>query len=176
MRLSSPRHFPAMATSNNFLKRLLSSPVLYLYWLIQLVLDKLLSPNAPPPNAKLSKPSIAVIGAGLTKVAAASHCVGHGFDTTIFEAGDEDSVGGIWDGRCPEAPAGINLLNLVAESEQHVRSPDSQPNVPVPSINQMEEGLPGPRADCHPSPAAVAPLRSQEANQIQHQGDEAGSR
>lgn len=71
-------------------------PVLSLYSLIQWILDKLLSPTPPPPNAILRRPRIAVIGAGLTGVSAASHCVGHGFDVTIFEAGDEKSIGGIW--------------------------------------------------------------------------------
>ncbi|KIW04250.1 uncharacterized protein PV09_04555 [Verruconis gallopava] len=75
---------------------LLLEPLTYLYLALQVLLDKLLSPQPPPPNAKLSRPKIAVIGAGLTGVSAASHCVGHGFDTVIFEAGDEKSVGGIW--------------------------------------------------------------------------------
>ena len=71
-------------------------PVLWLYSLIQWVLDKLLSPTPPLPKATLGRPRIAVIGAGLTGVSSASHCVGHGFDVTIFEAGDEKSIGGIW--------------------------------------------------------------------------------
>ena len=71
-------------------------PMLWIYSLIQWILDKLLSPTPPPPNARLSRPRIAVIGAGLTGVSAASHCVGHGFDVTIFEAGDEKRLGGIW--------------------------------------------------------------------------------
>ena len=71
-------------------------PILWLYSLIQWFLDKLLSPTPPPPNATLTRPRIAVIGAGLTGVSSASHCVGHGFDVTIFEAGDEKSLGGIW--------------------------------------------------------------------------------
>ena len=70
------------------------TPVLYLYSLIQWVLDKLLSPSPPASKAKLNQPRIAVIGAGLTGVSAASHCIGHGFDVTIFEA--EKDVGGIW--------------------------------------------------------------------------------
>jgi NADPH-dependent 2,4-dienoyl-CoA reductase/sulfur reductase-like enzyme len=81
---------------SSLVQHLIWDPLLYVYWIIQLVLDKLLSPTPPPPNAKLSRPRIAVIGAGLTGVSAASHFVGHGFDTTIFEAGDENSVGGIW--------------------------------------------------------------------------------
>lgn len=68
----------------------------WIYTLVQRVLDKLLSPRPPPPNAVLSRPRIAVIGAGLTGVSAAAHCVGHGFDVTIFEAGDEKNLGGIW--------------------------------------------------------------------------------
>lgn len=71
-------------------------PIQLLYSILQWVLDKLLSPTPPPPNAHLSRPKIAIIGAGLTGVSSASHCVGHGFDVTIFEAGDEKSLGGIW--------------------------------------------------------------------------------
>ena len=71
-------------------------PVLWLFSWFQWILDKLLSPSPPPPHAHLGRPRIAVIGAGLTGISAASHCVGHGFDVTIFEAGDENHLGGIW--------------------------------------------------------------------------------
>lgn len=64
--------------------------------MIQWCLDRILSPQPREPRAKLYRPRIAIIGAGLTGVSAAAHCVGHGFDVTIFEAGDEDSLGGIW--------------------------------------------------------------------------------
>ena len=60
------------------------------------ILGKLLSPTPPPPHAHLRRPKLAIIGAGLTGVSAASHCVGHGFDCTIFEAGDREHLGGIW--------------------------------------------------------------------------------
>ena len=73
-----------------------SNLVMWLYSLLQWFLDRLLSPQPPPPNANLSRPRIAVIGAGITGVSAAAHCVGHGFDVAIFEAGDEKNVGGIW--------------------------------------------------------------------------------
>jgi hypothetical protein len=89
------------------------TPITYAYLVYQWLLNKILSPGRfmnsftrnlffnyrevpPAPGAKLHHPRIAVIGAGLTGVAAASHCVGHGFDATIFEAGDKESVGGIW--------------------------------------------------------------------------------
>ena len=71
-------------------------PIQILYATLQWILDKALSPKPPPPHADLSRPRIAIIGAGLTGVSSASHCVGHGFDVTIFEAGDEGSLGGIW--------------------------------------------------------------------------------
>ena len=71
----------------NILQHLISGPLFYLYHLLQWFLDKILSPTPPPPHAKLNRPKIAVIGAGLTGVSAASHCVGHGFDCHIFEAG-----------------------------------------------------------------------------------------
>ncbi|MCJ1298714.1 hypothetical protein MMC08_001504 [Hypocenomyce scalaris] len=68
----------------------------WFYGVIQWLFASLLSPTPPPPNAVLRRPRIAVIGAGLTGVSAAAHCVGHGFDVTIFEAGDEKNLGGIW--------------------------------------------------------------------------------
>jgi hypothetical protein len=86
----------ASSVLDKFLQYAILNPLLYLYWIGQFLLDKLLSPNPPPPNTKLSRPRIAVIGAGITGVSAASHCVGHGCETTIFESGDENSVGGIW--------------------------------------------------------------------------------
>lgn len=72
------------------------APVKRAYTVVQWGLDKLLSPNPPPPHATLRRPKIAIIGAGLTGVSAAAHCVGHGFDVQIFEAGDEGNLGGIW--------------------------------------------------------------------------------
>jgi NADPH-dependent 2,4-dienoyl-CoA reductase/sulfur reductase-like enzyme len=71
-------------------------PFVFLYVLWQNLLNLLLSPNAPQPGAKLARPKIAIIGAGLTGVSAASHCVGHGFDVQIFEAGPKKNLGGIW--------------------------------------------------------------------------------
>ena len=85
-------------------------PILYVYSLIQWVLDKLLSPTPPPPHAHLGQPRIAVIGAGLTGVSAASHCVGHGFDVTIFEAGDRKNLGGIWSVRIADAISEQQLI------------------------------------------------------------------
>ncbi|KAI9737424.1 MAG: hypothetical protein M1834_009578 [Cirrosporium novae-zelandiae] len=71
-------------------------PILWLYILFQYVLNRLFSPQAPPPHAKLRRPRIAIIGAGITGISAAAHCVGHGFDVTIFEAGPPEDLGGIW--------------------------------------------------------------------------------
>ncbi|KAI9833734.1 MAG: hypothetical protein M1819_003467 [Sarea resinae] len=81
---------------SHIVQYLYNHPILWVYQLIQWLLDKLLSPAPPPPNATLRRPKIAVIGAGLTGVSSAAHCVGHGFDVTIFEAGGRDNVGGIW--------------------------------------------------------------------------------
>src|SRR5436309_368882 len=71
-------------------------PIAFLLNIIQFILDKIFSPNPPPPNATLRRPRIAVIGAGLTGVSSAAHCVGHGFDVVIFEAGGKHNLGGIW--------------------------------------------------------------------------------
>lgn len=80
----------------NVLQQTLTNIFLYLYQVLQWFLDKLLSPTPPPPHANLGRPKIAIIGAGLTGVAAASHCVGHGFDCRIFEKGPRKHLGGIW--------------------------------------------------------------------------------
>jgi hypothetical protein len=72
------------------------NPLLWLYSLLQWILAKIFSPHPPAPNAHLRRPKIAVIGAGLTGVSAAAHCVGHGFEVTLFERGDDKHVGGIW--------------------------------------------------------------------------------
>jgi len=80
----------------DFLCYAVTHPVLFIYQILQYVLDKVFSPTPPPPQARLVRPKIAVIGAGLTGVSAASHIVGHGFDCRIFEAGPKERVGGIW--------------------------------------------------------------------------------
>jgi hypothetical protein len=80
------------------------SPFSWIYQIIQWILDKIFSPKPPPPNAHLRRPKIAVIGAGLTGVSAASHCVGHGFDVTIFEQGSREHLGGIWSVWLPPNP------------------------------------------------------------------------
>ena len=72
------------------------APVKRAYTAVQWGLDKLFSPNPPQPNEVLGRPKIAIIGAGLTGVSVAAHCVGHGFDVRIFEAGSENNLGGIW--------------------------------------------------------------------------------
>lgn len=87
---------PIMAQLHQYLSEFINAPLVFLYKLIQLLLDRLISPTPPPPNAQLGRPKIAIIGAGLTGVSSASHCVGHGFDVTLFEAGSRDAVGGIW--------------------------------------------------------------------------------
>ena len=80
----------------HYLRQLINSPFTFIYHVIQYFLDDFLSPTPPPPNVQLGRPKIAIIGAGLTGVSSAAHCVGHGFDVTIFEAGSPDSLGGIW--------------------------------------------------------------------------------
>ncbi|KAK3307135.1 uncharacterized protein B0T15DRAFT_166035 [Chaetomium strumarium] len=71
-------------------------PFLFFFQIFQWLADKILSPNPPGPSTRLTRPKIAVVGAGITGVTSAAHCIGHGFDVTIFEAGDRDTLGGIW--------------------------------------------------------------------------------
>ncbi|ERT03419.1 hypothetical protein HMPREF1624_01734 [Sporothrix schenckii ATCC 58251] len=72
------------------------NPITLGFQLWQGAIDRFLSPAAPDPNKKLRRPKVAIIGAGITGVTAAAHCVGHGFDVVLFEAGGPDHLGGIW--------------------------------------------------------------------------------
>jgi hypothetical protein len=84
----------SMWTSNqlhSYAQQLCNRPFLFIYFLIQRLLDYVLSPTPPLPGAALSRPKIAIIGAGLTGVSSAAHCVGHGFDVSLFEAGSRDN-------------------------------------------------------------------------------------
>ncbi|KAK4134668.1 FAD/NAD(P)-binding domain-containing protein [Trichocladium antarcticum] len=74
----------------------ITHPILFLFQLFQWLADKILSPRPPGPSTRLSGPKIAIIGAGITGVTSAAHCIGHGFDVTLFEAGGEAALGGIW--------------------------------------------------------------------------------
>lgn len=71
-------------------------PFLFGFQIYQYITSKILSPAPPDPSKPLGRPKIAIIGAGITGVSAAAHCVGHGFDVVIFEAGGEKNLGGIW--------------------------------------------------------------------------------
>lgn len=83
-------------TSRSQLANPLLNPLLFLYQIIQWLINHFLAPNPPKPDAELSRPKIAIIGAGITGVTAAAHCVSHGFDVTIFDAGPKTQLGGIW--------------------------------------------------------------------------------
>lgn len=74
-----------------------TQPINFVYVVIQQILNWVFAPAPPPPSRKLRRPRIAVIGAGLTGVSSAAHCVGHGFDVKVFEARPKDKgLGGIW--------------------------------------------------------------------------------
>lgn len=72
----------------------------WLYMAMQAVLVYIFSPIPPPPttqNPNLPRKRVAVIGAGLTGVSSAAHCVGNGFDVQLFESrSKEQGLGGIW--------------------------------------------------------------------------------
>lgn len=71
-----------------------------LYQLVQSIIDWVFSPHPPPPSTcrpPVYGKKVAVIGAGLTGVSSAAHCIGNGVDVTIFEArSKEHGLGGIW--------------------------------------------------------------------------------
>lgn len=70
--------------------------LLLVYQFGQWLTSKILAPNPVKAGEQPGRPRIAVIGAGITGVTAAAHCIGHGFDVLLFEKGGPDSVGGIW--------------------------------------------------------------------------------
>lgn len=94
----------AMAASQSSILALIRHPFVqtftWLYLILQAVLKYVFSPAPPPPTANksnLPRKRVAVIGAGLTGVSSAAHCVGHGFDVQIFESRSKDrGLGGIW--------------------------------------------------------------------------------
>ncbi|EMC98203.1 hypothetical protein BAUCODRAFT_155411 [Baudoinia panamericana UAMH 10762] len=81
---------------HTYLVDLINRPINFLFQIWQYIVALIFAPNPPPPHAELGRPKIAIIGAGITGVSSASHCVGHGFDCTIFEAGPREHLGGIW--------------------------------------------------------------------------------
>ena len=78
----------------NTISSILNTIFMTLYSIYQIIIIKLFSPAPPRINDPLLGPRIAIIGAGLTGVSAASHCVSHGSDVVIFESSEQ--VGGIW--------------------------------------------------------------------------------
>lgn len=101
--------------SNTGLVNPLLHPFLFLFQIFQWLTDKLLSPKPPNENARLgrNRPKVAVIGAGITGVTSAAHCIGHGFDVVIFEAGSKDNVGGIWSVSYTTLWCSIIILKLI---------------------------------------------------------------
>lgn len=76
---------------------LLNYIISLVYQVIQFFVSKFFSPTPPAPRRRISNARrVAVIGAGITGVSSAAHCVGHGFEVTIFEAKGRDHLGGIW--------------------------------------------------------------------------------
>ncbi|KAI1185541.1 hypothetical protein F5B17DRAFT_28402 [Nemania serpens] len=71
-------------------------PILFAYQIFQWLTGIVFAPTPPTPSSHLGRPKIAVIGAGITGVSAAAHCIGHGFDVVLFEAGTKKNLGGIW--------------------------------------------------------------------------------
>ncbi|KAJ8119380.1 hypothetical protein ONZ43_g3657 [Nemania bipapillata] len=71
-------------------------PFLFIFQIFQWLAAIVLAPNPPAPSSRLGRPRIAIIGAGITGVSSAAHCIGYGFDVVIFEAGTEKKLGGMW--------------------------------------------------------------------------------
>ncbi|RHZ54871.1 uncharacterized protein CDV56_100997 [Aspergillus thermomutatus] len=75
---------------------LFNNLVIWFYEVIQFFIAQVFAPNPRQPRQKVFGPRIAIIAAGITGVSSAAHCVGHGFDVTLFEAKGREHLGGIW--------------------------------------------------------------------------------
>ncbi|KAJ6502033.1 FAD/NAD(P)-binding domain-containing protein [Mycena sanguinolenta] len=68
------------------------------YVLVQYIIIAIF--KAPPPKhpdePRNPYGRIAVVGAGLTGVSSAAHCISHNFEVVIFEAAPRSGLGGIW--------------------------------------------------------------------------------
>lgn len=73
---------------------IITKVLVVLYSILQSIIVYIFSPAPPRYNDPLAGPRIAIIGAGLTGVSAAAHCVSHGSDVVLFESTSE--IGGIW--------------------------------------------------------------------------------
>jgi hypothetical protein len=89
--------------AKSLLTLFITNPLLYLFSTFYVIFQNLIAwvfgPSRFPKtfDKGLPKKRIAIIGAGLTGVSSAAHCVSHGFEVQIFEArGKEKGLGGIW--------------------------------------------------------------------------------
>ncbi|KGO69358.1 Pyridine nucleotide-disulfide oxidoreductase, class-II [Penicillium italicum] len=90
--------------AQSLLTLFIMKPLLYfsstLYVIFQNFIAWIFGPSqlpSKPFDKELPKRRIAIIGAGLTGVSSAAHCISHGFEVQIFEArGKEKGLGGIW--------------------------------------------------------------------------------
>lgn len=90
--------------AESLLTTLVTQPLLHvftvLYILSQDAVAWIFGPSPPPSqdfDENLPKKRVAIIGAGLTGVSSAAHCVSNGFDVQIFEAREQEKgLGGIW--------------------------------------------------------------------------------
>lgn len=131
------------------LTALITFPILnlfsFLYVLVQAVIDWVFAPVPPPPTsaaAGLPKKRVAVIGAGVTGVSSAAHCVGHGFDVQVFEArSQEKGLGGIWSvcytsyGPLKRVTTGTNYLHTA--SKLNLLPADPQHYVSIPPFGAI---------------------------------------
>ncbi|KAI1829110.1 hypothetical protein DTO027I6_9972 [Penicillium roqueforti] len=90
--------------AQSLLTLFITNPLLHFSSTLYVILQNFIAWIFGPPqfpsksfDKELPKRRIAIIGAGLTGVSSAAHCISHGFEVQIFEArGKEKGLGGIW--------------------------------------------------------------------------------
>jgi hypothetical protein len=73
-----------------------SALINFVYEILQKLVVYLFSPRPAPSSLNRKGPRVAIVGAGISGVSAAAHCVGHGCDVVIFEKHPRKNLGGIW--------------------------------------------------------------------------------
>ncbi|KAG0145744.1 hypothetical protein CROQUDRAFT_723246 [Cronartium quercuum f. sp. fusiforme G11] len=90
-------HPIAKPTTSRRVREVIGDRLLQIFYsLFQFIITLIFAPQAPKAKSPLEKPlgRIAIIGAGVTGVSSAAHCVANGFDVVIYES--KSQLGGIW--------------------------------------------------------------------------------
>lgn len=162
--------FQIMAQS--LLTLFITNPLLHFSSTLYVILQNFIAWIFGPPqfpsksfDKELPKRRIAIIGAGLTGVSSAAHCISHGFEVQIFEArGKEKGLGGIWS----VSQEGCHIFQAVANGrtarQLYIRIADQQHHVSLPPNRTIQTRISHPARNPRPDRRAVETVRFRGAD------------